>query len=146
MIRGSLPPARDCQTELMWRKGRRTGLRTGEEEILGNETSNLPQQLEFHTWAPQSVCSNPRVVSRSFSGLFRARDLFPGLQGSNLGQCNTPVEPSGNNHSLIIQEMITLIRDRRVLWTRLPSCWSSKLGSASLTPSRIRSTPAVTPA
>ena len=145
MIRGR-PQVRECQTELMWRKGRRTGLRTEEEAIWGNETSNLPQQLEFHTWAPQSVCLSPRVVSRSFSGLFRARDLFPGLQGSNLGQYNTPVEPFWNNHSLIIQEMITLIRDLRVLWTRLPSCWSSKLGSACLTPSRIRSTPAVTPA
>ena len=146
MIRGSPPPARECRTELMWRKGRRTGLRTEEEEILGNETSNLPQLQEFHTWAPQSVCSSPRVASRSFSGLFRAWDLFPGLQGSNLGQCNTPVEPLGINHSLIIQAMITLIRDRRVLWTRLPSCWSSRPGSACLTPSRILSTPAVTPA
>ena len=146
MIRGSPPQVRECQTELMWRKGRRTGWRTGEEETLGNETSNLPQRLEFHMWVPQSVCLSPRVVSRSFSGLFRARDLFPGLQGSNLGQCNTPVEPLAINHSLIIQEMITLIRDRSVLWTRLPSCWSSRLGSASLTPSRILSTPAVTPA
>ena len=143
MIRGSPPPVRECRKELMWRKGRKTGLRTGKEEILGIETSNFPQ---FHMWAPQSVCSSPRVVSRSFFGLFRARDLFPGLQGSNLGQCNTPVEPLGNNHSLIIQEMITLIRDRRVLWTRLPSCWSSRPGSACLTPSLIRSTPAVTPA